>query len=124
MSISINLKICHNSRSLRLWMLELYNILIFLINICNLISTTKFNDNLILITIISCDYLNLLYCSLANEYVVDRNLEGLSINIRQKNFTRNLEGLSINIRLKNFTRNLEGLSINITCEILLSNINR
>ena len=30
--------------------------------------TTKFNDSLILITIISCDYLNL---SLANEYVGD-----------------------------------------------------
>ena len=34
----------------------------------NLIFTTKFNDSSILITIISCDYLNL---SLANEYVGD-----------------------------------------------------
>ena len=34
----------------------------------NLIFTTKFNDSSILITIISCDYLNLL---LANEYVGD-----------------------------------------------------
>jgi hypothetical protein len=34
----------------------------------NLITTTKFNDSSILITIISCDYLNL---SLANEYVDD-----------------------------------------------------
>ena len=34
----------------------------------NLIFTTKFNDSLILITIISCDYLNL---SLANEYAGD-----------------------------------------------------
>jgi hypothetical protein len=34
----------------------------------NLIITTKFNDSSILITIISCDYLNL---SLANEYVGD-----------------------------------------------------
>ena len=34
----------------------------------NLIFTTKFNDSSILITIISCDYLNL---SLANEYVDD-----------------------------------------------------
>jgi len=34
----------------------------------NLIFTTKFNDSLILITIISWDYLNL---SLANEYVDD-----------------------------------------------------
>ena len=34
----------------------------------NLIYTTKFNDSSILITIISCDYLNL---SLANEYVGD-----------------------------------------------------
>jgi hypothetical protein len=33
--------------------------------------TTKFNDHLILITIISCDYLNLLHCSSANEYVSD-----------------------------------------------------
>jgi hypothetical protein len=33
----------------------------------NLILTTKFNDSSILITIISCDYLNL---SLANEYAV------------------------------------------------------
>ena len=34
----------------------------------NLIFTTKFNDSSILITIISCDYLNL---SLANKYVGD-----------------------------------------------------
>ena len=34
----------------------------------NLIFTAKFNDSSILITIISCDYLNLL---LANEYVGD-----------------------------------------------------
>ena len=34
----------------------------------NLIFTTKCNDSSILITIISCDYLNL---SLANEYVGD-----------------------------------------------------
>jgi hypothetical protein len=34
----------------------------------NLTFTTKFNDSLILITIISCDYLNL---SLANEYAGD-----------------------------------------------------
>jgi hypothetical protein len=34
----------------------------------NLIFATKFNDSSILITIISCDYLNL---SLANEYVGD-----------------------------------------------------
>jgi hypothetical protein len=34
----------------------------------NLIFTTKFNDSSILITIISCDYLNL---SLANEYFGD-----------------------------------------------------
>ena len=34
----------------------------------NIIFTTKFNDSLILITIISCDYMNL---SLANEYVGD-----------------------------------------------------
>ena len=34
----------------------------------NLICTTKFNDSWILITIISCDYLNL---SLADEYVGD-----------------------------------------------------
>jgi hypothetical protein len=34
----------------------------------NLIFTTKFNDSSILITIISCDYLNL---SLANEYIGD-----------------------------------------------------
>ena len=34
----------------------------------NLIITTKFNDALILITTISCDYLNL---TLANEYVND-----------------------------------------------------
>jgi hypothetical protein len=34
----------------------------------NLIFTTKFNDSSILITIISCDYLNL---SLADEHVAD-----------------------------------------------------
>jgi hypothetical protein len=34
----------------------------------NLIITTKFNDSSILITVISCDYLNL---SLVNEYVGD-----------------------------------------------------
>jgi hypothetical protein len=38
----------------------------------NLILTTQFNDSSILITIISCDYLNL---SLANEYVGDVTMD-------------------------------------------------
>jgi hypothetical protein len=44
----------------------------------NFIFTTKFNDFSILITIISCDYLNL---SLANEYVGDATIPRLSISV-------------------------------------------
>jgi hypothetical protein len=46
-----------------------YTSIIFFSNILyNLIFTTKFNDSSILITIISCDYLNL---SLADEHIGD-----------------------------------------------------
>ena len=47
----------------------------------NLIFTTKFNDSSILITIISCDYLNL---SLANEYVGDVTTPTQVIKYNQK----------------------------------------
>jgi hypothetical protein len=43
----------------------------------NLIFTIKFNDSSILITIISCDYLNL---SLANEHVGDVTIPGGLVN--------------------------------------------
>ena len=46
----------------------------------NLIFTTKFNDSSILITIISCDYLNL---SLANEYVGDATIPTQVIKYNQ-----------------------------------------
>jgi len=47
----------------------------------NLIFTTKFNDSSILITIISCDYLNL---SLANEYAGDVRIPTQVIKYNQK----------------------------------------
>jgi hypothetical protein len=46
----------------------------------SLIFTTKFNDSSILITIISCDYLNL---SLANEYVDDVTIPTYVIEYNQ-----------------------------------------
>jgi hypothetical protein len=46
----------------------------------NLIFTTKCNDSSILITIISCDYLNL---SLANEYVDDVTIPTYVIEYNQ-----------------------------------------
>jgi hypothetical protein len=46
----------------------------------NLTFTTKFNDSSILITIISCDYLNL---SLANEYVGDITIPTQVIKFNQ-----------------------------------------
>ena len=46
----------------------------------NLICTTKFNDSWILITIISCDYLNL---SLADEHVGDVNIPTQVIKYNQ-----------------------------------------
>jgi hypothetical protein len=46
----------------------------------NLIFTTKFNDFAMLITIISCDYLNL---SLANEYVGDVTIPTQVIEYKQ-----------------------------------------
>jgi hypothetical protein len=49
---------------------------------CNLIFTTKFNDSSILITIISCDYLNL---SLMNEYIGDITIPTKAIEYN-KNF--------------------------------------
>jgi hypothetical protein len=47
---------------------------------CNLIFTTKFNDSSILITIISCDYLNL---SLMNEYIGDITIPTKAIEYNQ-----------------------------------------
>jgi hypothetical protein len=46
----------------------------------NLICTTKFNDSWILITIISCDYLNL---SLADEHVGDVKIPNQVIKYNQ-----------------------------------------
>jgi hypothetical protein len=46
----------------------------------NLIFTTKYNDSSILITIISCDYLNL---SLANQYVGDVTIPTQAIEYNQ-----------------------------------------
>jgi hypothetical protein len=46
----------------------------------NLIFTTKFNDSSILVTIISCDYLNF---SLANEYVGDVTIPNQVIKYNQ-----------------------------------------
>ena len=46
----------------------------------NLIFATKFNDSSILITIISCDYLNF---SLANEYVSDATIPAQVIKYNQ-----------------------------------------
>jgi hypothetical protein len=47
----------------------------------NFIFTTKFNDSSILVTIISCDYLNLL---LPNEYVGDVTIPTQVIKYNQK----------------------------------------
>ena len=47
----------------------------------NLIFTTKFNDSSILITIISCDYLNL---SLADEHIGDVTIPIQIIEYNQK----------------------------------------
>jgi hypothetical protein len=47
----------------------------------NLIFTTKFNDSLTLITIISCDYLNLL---LADEHIGDLTIPTQVIEYNQK----------------------------------------
>ena len=49
----------------------------------NLIFTTKFNDSSILITIISCDYLNL---SLANAYVGEVTIPTQVIEYNKKNY--------------------------------------
>ena len=48
----------------------------------NLIFTTKFNDSSILVTIMSCDYLNL---SLVNEYVGDVTIP-TQVNENNKKF--------------------------------------
>ena len=62
----------------------------------NLIFTTKFNDTLILITIISCDYLNM---SLAHEYV-----DGVTIPTQvikyNKIFSRRINQSDCNIHIK------------------------
>ena len=58
----------------------------------NLIFTIKFNDSSILITIISCDYLNL---SLADEHVGDVRLSSIT-----KIFSRQISQSDWNIQIK------------------------
>ena len=72
----------------------------------NFILTTKFNDFSILITIISCDYLNL---SLANEYVGDATIPRLSsiANIFSKQISQS--DCSIQITLNYYTFNAENI---------------
>jgi hypothetical protein len=62
----------------------------------NLIFTTKFNDSLILITIISWDYLNL---SLADEHVGDVTIPTKVIEYNQ-NFLQAISQSDWNIRIK------------------------
>jgi len=62
----------------------------------NLIVTTKFNDSSILITIISCDYLNLL---LANEYVGDVTIPTQVIKYNQF-FSRRISQSDCSIHIK------------------------
>ena len=62
----------------------------------NLIFTTKFYDSLILITIISCDYLNL---SLANEYVGDVTIPTQVIKYNQF-FSRRISQSDCSICIK------------------------
>jgi hypothetical protein len=68
----------------------------------NLISTTKFNDSSILITIISCDYLNL---SLANEYVDDVFHQQISISRWRSKCYLDGGTYKVNIRKTAFTSN-------------------
>jgi hypothetical protein len=56
----------------------------------NLIFTAKFNDSSIIITIISCDYLNL---SLANEYIGDVTIPTQVIEYNQYLVSRVTGGL-------------------------------
>ena len=62
----------------------------------NLMFTTQFNDSSILITIISCDYLNL---SLANEYVGDVIIPTQVIKHNQ-NFSKRISQSDCNIHFK------------------------
>jgi len=73
----------------------------------NFIFTAKFNDSSILITIISCDYLNL---SLANEYVGDITIPTQVISIA-KIFSSRIShsGCSIHIKLQIKLFNLKSI---------------
>ena len=62
----------------------------------NLIFTTKFNDSLILIIIISCNYLNL---SLPKEYVGDVTIPNQVIKYNQ-NFLRRISQSDCSIQIK------------------------
>ena len=62
----------------------------------NLIFTAKFNDSSILITIISCDYLNL---SLADEHAGDVTIPTQVIEYNQ-NFSRRISQSDWNIQIK------------------------
>ena len=63
----------------------------------NLIFTTKFNDSSILITIISCDCLNL---SLADEHVGDVTIPTQVIEYNQDFFSRRISQSDWNIQIK------------------------
>jgi len=80
----------------------MYNLLIIPYN---LFVTTKFNDSSILITIISCDYLNL---SLANEYVGDVTIPTQVIKYNQF-FSRRISqsDCSVNIKLNYYNTYLQ-----------------
>jgi hypothetical protein len=62
----------------------------------NLIFTTKFNEPSILITIISCDYLNL---SLANEYAGDVTIP-TRLSINTKAFSKRISQSDCSIQIK------------------------
>ena len=62
----------------------------------NLIFTTKFNDSSILVTIMSCDYLNL---SLVNEYVGDVTIPTQVIKYNQY-CSRQISQLDCSIHIK------------------------
>ena len=76
--------------------------------------TTKFNDSSILVTIISCDYLNL---SLPNEYVGDVTIPTHVIKYNQKFLQTNQPiGLQYSNQIKLF--DIKQQSINLSTSIM------
>jgi hypothetical protein len=75
----------------------------------NLFFTTKFNESLILITIISCDYLNL---SLADEHVGDVTIPTQLSSIT-KMFSRRISQSDWNIQIKLNYSILEQFTIHV-----------